>query len=110
MRKKPNLDARLEKCAELLEENGQTLRGHWRDHFAGYRTLAVGLYGPKRPVCEADEFDLDEALASLAEQAVAQGIVEDSAAGRDRARSQRACHGDGACPWPRHRQYPLCAG
>ena len=57
------------------------------DEVWAYNALleAVGLYGPARPACEVDEFDLDEALASLAEQAVARGLVEDSAAGRDRA-------------------------
>ena len=66
MRKKPNLDARLEKCAELLEENGQTLRGHWRDHFAGYRTLAVELgCGKGRFTADCAEASADTLLVAI---------------------------------------------
>ena len=46
---------------------------------------AVGAYGPALPTCERAAFDLDSALDALAAQAVANGMVEDSAAGRDRA-------------------------
>ena len=46
---------------------------------------AVGAFGPACPKVDASEFDLDSALAVLAEQAVQNGLVEDSATGRDRA-------------------------
>ncbi len=46
---------------------------------------AVGAYGPACPSVASDEFNLDLALEVLAEVAVENGLVEDSATGRDRA-------------------------
>ncbi len=46
---------------------------------------AVGAFGPSCPEVSADAFDLDSALNALAEAAVHNGQVEDSATGRDRA-------------------------
>ena len=46
---------------------------------------AVGAFGPASPAVAIDAFNLDSALDSLAEAAVKNGVVEDSAAGRDRA-------------------------
>ena len=45
---------------------------------------SVGAYAPADTAVEADELDLDSALAALAEVAVANGCCEDSAGGRDR--------------------------
>ena len=46
---------------------------------------AVGLYGPSCPANLAREYDIDSALLALAEVAVKNGLVEDTASGRDRA-------------------------
>ena len=46
---------------------------------------AVGAFGPACPLAEPGAFDLDSALDALAEVAVGNGLVEDSATGRDRA-------------------------
>ena len=46
---------------------------------------AVGAFGPACPNVDANAFDLDSALDALAEVAVSNGLVEDSATGRDRA-------------------------
>ena len=46
---------------------------------------AVGAFGQAAPEVEASAFDLDSALEALAEAAVDNGLVEDSATGRDRA-------------------------
>ncbi len=58
-----------------------------RDLTWAYNQLleAVGAYGPAMPDCDAGAFDLDGALEALADAAVANGEVEDSATGRDRA-------------------------
>ena len=83
MRKKPNLDARLEKCAELLEENGQTLRGHWRDHFAGYRTLAVELgCGKGRFTADCAEASADTLLVAIERDPSALVMAMELARGR----------------------------
>lgn len=57
---------------------------------------AVGLFGPARREVACGAFDLDAALAALAEAAVANGLVEDSATGRDRAAMRAA-----GCVMPR---------
>lgn len=43
MRRKPNLDARLEKCAELLIEHPEDNAGHWGERFGGYESVHVEL-------------------------------------------------------------------
>ena len=43
MRRKPNLDARLEKCAGALAENPGELRGRWLESFGDYKDLHVEL-------------------------------------------------------------------
>ena len=43
MRKKPNLEPRLEKCAAVTVENPQDFRGRWRDSFGGFEAVHVEL-------------------------------------------------------------------
>lgn len=43
MRRKPNLDARLEKCADMLAENPELKKGRWRESFGTYDAVAVEL-------------------------------------------------------------------
>ena len=43
MRKRHNLDARMERCAELLIEEPESLRGRWREAFPGHERLYVEL-------------------------------------------------------------------
>lgn len=43
MRRKPNLDARLERCAEAAPENPQDYRGRWAESFGGYAAVHVEL-------------------------------------------------------------------
>ena len=42
MRRKPNLDARLERCAEALLDTPEEFRGRWRESF-GFETVHVEL-------------------------------------------------------------------
>jgi len=42
LRKKPNLDKRMERCAHLLAADPASLRGRWRDEY-GYEKLRVEL-------------------------------------------------------------------
>ena len=57
---------------------------------------AVGAYGPACPPVASDEFNLDSARGALAEVAVENDLVEDSATGRDRAAMRVA-----GCAMPR---------
>ena len=43
MRKRHNLSPRMEKCAELLIADGQSLRGKWRESFPEYKNIFVEL-------------------------------------------------------------------
>ena len=43
MRKRANLDARMERCAELLIEDPDALRGEWLERFPGHKRLFVEL-------------------------------------------------------------------
>ena len=43
MRRKPNLDARLERCADLLVESPEEIKGRWRDSFGGFRSVRIEL-------------------------------------------------------------------
>ena len=43
MRKKPNLIPRMERCASLLEQQPQSLRGKWLETYPGYRQLRLEL-------------------------------------------------------------------
>ena len=43
MRKRHNLSPRMEKCAELLIEDGQSLRGKWRESFPEFKEIFVEL-------------------------------------------------------------------
>ena len=43
MRKRHNLDARLERCAELLAAEPEALRGRWLEAFPGYERVYVEL-------------------------------------------------------------------
>lgn len=43
MRKRHNLAPRMEKCAELMIDDGQSLRGRWRESFPEYRRVFVEL-------------------------------------------------------------------
>lgn len=42
MRKKPNLDARLERCAEIMPENPENLRGKWEEKF-GFNKICLEI-------------------------------------------------------------------
>ena len=57
MRKKRNLEPRLEKAASALLQDPQSLKGHWRTVFPGYRELAVELG------CGKGRFTADTAAA-----------------------------------------------
>lgn len=65
---------------------------HSADKDWAYNRLleAVGLYGPACAEVANEAFDLDTALDALAEAAVANGLVEDSTTGRDRAAMRAA--------------------
>ncbi len=39
MRKRPNLAPRMERCERVLINEPESLRGHWRESFVGYKTL-----------------------------------------------------------------------
>ena len=43
MRRKPNLDARLEKCADVLVETPEDYRGRWKESFGAFSSLHVEL-------------------------------------------------------------------
>ncbi|MBQ7472971.1 MAG: tRNA (guanosine(46)-N7)-methyltransferase TrmB [Oscillospiraceae bacterium] len=43
MRRKPNLDARLEKCADLLVGSPEQFSGRWCDRFGSYSALQIEL-------------------------------------------------------------------
>jgi len=43
MRKRHNLSPRMEKCADLLIEDGQGLQGKWRESFPEYKKIFVEL-------------------------------------------------------------------
>lgn len=43
MRRKTNLDSRLEKCAGLMEQNSQEICGKWREMYPGYRELRLEI-------------------------------------------------------------------
>ena len=43
MRRKPNLEPRLEKCAAVTVENPQEYRGRWRESFGGFKAVHVEL-------------------------------------------------------------------
>jgi tRNA (guanine-N(7)-)-methyltransferase len=43
MRKRANLDARMERCAELLDTEPEALRGKWRERYPGYEKLYIEL-------------------------------------------------------------------
>ena len=43
MRKKPNLIPRMERCARLLIDAPESLRGRWREEFPGYAALCLEL-------------------------------------------------------------------
>ena len=58
MRKKPNLVPRLEKCAELMIDSPEELRGRWSGSFGGYKGLRVELG------CGKGRFTADCAQAS----------------------------------------------
>lgn len=58
MRKKPNLVPRMERCAELLIEQPESLRGRWREEFAGYGQLRLELG------CGKGRFTADTAQAN----------------------------------------------
>ena len=57
MRKKPNLIPRMERCADLLIEKPEQLRGRWREEFPGYAALRLELG------CGKGRFTCGQALA-----------------------------------------------
>lgn len=58
MRKRHNLDARMEKCAELLIENSAEYRGKWLEEFEGHGALWLELG------CGKGRFTVDTAAAA----------------------------------------------
>ncbi len=42
MRKKPNLEARLERCSQVMPKDAENLRGSWRERF-GYDKICVEI-------------------------------------------------------------------
>ena len=83
MRKKPNLDARLEKCAELLEEKGQARRGKWLASFAGYDAVAVELgCGKGRFTADCAEANPDTLLVAIERDPSALVMAMELARGR----------------------------
>lgn len=58
MRKRPNLAPRMERCAELLIEQPESLRGRWREEFPGYKQLRLELG------CGKGRFTADTAQAN----------------------------------------------
>ncbi len=57
MRKKPNLDARMERSGAALVDAPETLRGRWLDSYPGHKMLAVELG------CGKGRFTVDTAQA-----------------------------------------------
>ena len=43
MRKRPNLAPRMEKCAELMINEPETMRGHWRELMPDCAALHIEL-------------------------------------------------------------------
>lgn len=43
MRRKTNLDSRIEKCSELMEPSAQELRGAWAQKYRGFRELRLEI-------------------------------------------------------------------
>ena len=57
MRKRANLGPRMERCAALLDENPETLRGRWREEYPGHERLYLELG------CGKGRFTADTAAA-----------------------------------------------
>lgn len=66
MRKKPNLDARLEKCASLAETSPETLRGIWREKYPGFSRflLEIGC-GKGKFTAETAALEKDSLLVAI---------------------------------------------
>ena len=43
MRKRSNLEPRMEKCAELMIKEPETLMGHWAENFEGFKNIHLEL-------------------------------------------------------------------
>ena len=66
MRRKPNLEPRLEKCAAVTVENPQDYRGRWRGSFGAYHALHVELgCGKGRFTADAAEAAPDVLLVAI---------------------------------------------
>lgn len=84
MRKKPNLDKRLLKCAAIMPENPEALRGKWKTEF-GFSKICLEIgCGKGRFITETAKLHSDTlfigierepgALVMAAEKAIGQGI------------------------------------
>ena len=66
MRKKPNLAPRMERCAELLVSEPETLRGRWREAFPGWKTVRLELgCGKGRFTCGQAQAEPEALLLAL---------------------------------------------
>ena len=72
MRRKPNLEPRLEKCAAVTVENPQEYRGRWRESFGGFKAVHVELG------CGKGRFTAD--VAASAPELLLVAIVRDPSA------------------------------
>lgn len=72
MRKKPNLQPRMEKCAGVLIKQPETLRGRWRDELPGYERLWLEIG------CGKGRFTVDTARENPAAMLLALEKVEDA--------------------------------
>ena len=66
MRRKPNLIPRLERCAHVLENSPEELRGSWLDVYPGFGELHVELgCGKGRFTCGMAELNPQVLLAAV---------------------------------------------
>jgi len=66
MRRKPNLDARLEKCGDLLVRSPEQYKGRWCQSFGTYASLHVELgCGKGRFTADCAESDPDVFLVAI---------------------------------------------
>ncbi len=66
MRKKPNLIPRMERCADVLLDEPEALRGRWLETFPGYRALHLEIgCGKGRFTADTAEQNPDIFLAAI---------------------------------------------
>ncbi len=122
MRKKPNLDARLAKCAAIMPENMENLRGKWKEKF-GFDKICLEIgCGKGRFITETAKKDPDTlfvgieresgALVMAAEKAVEQKIPNVQFISADAAKlceifsdgEVQGIYLNFSDPWPRKKQ------